>query len=32
VRSRFPAGGTGSLLTLTHARDLAIAHVLLVKR
>ena len=24
-------GATGSLLTLTHARDLAIAHVLLVK-
>jgi holo-[acyl-carrier protein] synthase len=31
--ARFAAiGGTGSLLTLTHARDLAIAHVLLVKR
>jgi phosphopantetheinyl transferase (holo-ACP synthase) len=24
-------GATGSLLTLTHARDLAIAHVLLLK-
>jgi holo-[acyl-carrier protein] synthase len=24
-------GGTGSLLTLTHSRDLAIAHVLLVR-
>ena len=24
-------GGTGSLLTLTHARDLAVAHVLLVR-
>ena len=29
---RFKAlGGTGSLLTLTHSRDLAIAHVMLVK-
>jgi holo-[acyl-carrier protein] synthase len=31
--ARFDAlGATGSLLTLTHSRDLAIAHVLLIRR